>query len=117
MAEGPKMGRWKRGGTHVPVPAINISIHSDSTLIPNTPDGKPRSKAVIRDAVKNLTDGCSGTFCSGHSLIDIINDMMESNGAEGGTLGNQWARNLHHGDAGQRVRLIASPHGRLCSRY
>ena len=77
------MGQWRKGATNVDYPAINISVHCDSTLMTYNADGKAGSKWAVREAIKSMTDGCSGTFNSGHSLKDIMNDMMVMNDAEG----------------------------------
>ena len=109
MAEwrkGPEVKSYGRNERAVKYNAINIALYSDSTLLPYTMDGDKGTGKEVREAIKNMTDGCHGKAKGMPSLQDMVDDLMTEYEAPGGTFDNQWSRVHHSSHTGQRVRVI-----------
>ena len=109
MAEwrkGPDTKTYGRNERAVKYPAINIALYSDSTVIPYTMDGKSGTGKEVREAIKNMTDGCQGKAKGMMTLQNMIDELMTEYEAQGSTFGNQWSRTHHSSLTGQRARVI-----------
>ena len=69
-------------------------------------EGKSGSGKEVREAIKNMTDGCPGNAKGMMTLQDLIVELMQEYDAEGSTFGNPWTKTHHSSLTGQKARVI-----------